>query len=98
MKTYTLSIRAQRDIEKIYQYTTIEFGEPQAESYLLGVNDCLQLLSAEPELAHNISDIRLGYFRYLYRKHSIFFKQRKSDILLVRVLHQQMKLELHLTS
>ncbi|QOL25572.1 type II toxin-antitoxin system RelE/ParE family toxin [Thalassotalea sp. LPB0316] len=98
MKKYTLSNSAQKDLEKIYQYTAVEFGELQAESYLIGINDCLQLLCDEPELAHDISDIRLGYFRYLYRKHSIFFKQRENDILVVRILHQQMKLELHITS
>ncbi|WP_226996574.1 type II toxin-antitoxin system RelE/ParE family toxin [Thalassotalea crassostreae] len=95
---YTLSNKAQKDLEKIYQYTAIEYGKLQAESYLISINDCLIALSDEPELAHEISDIRVGYFRYLYRKHSIFFKKRKNDILVVRVLHQQMKLELHLTS
>jgi toxin ParE1/3/4 len=98
MSKYTLSNKAQKDLEKIFQYTAIEFGELQAESYLIGIDECLHLLSEEPELAYDISDIKVGYFRYLYRKHSIFFKQRKKDILVVRVLHQQMKFELHLTS
>ncbi len=98
MQKYTLSKKAQTDLEKIFQYTSIEFGELQAEGYLIGIHDCLELLVNEPDIAQDVSDIRIGYCRYIYRKHSIFFKRRKKDIFIVRVLHQQMKVELHLSS
>ncbi len=98
MNNYTLSNKAQLDLERIYQYTEQEFGANRAESYLLGIHDCLLLLVDEPNLGQDIRDIRLGYFRYLYQKHSIFFKVRNNDIYIVRILHQQMKVELHLTS
>ena len=56
------------------------------------------MLSKEPDLAHKIEDIKTGYFRYLHGKHAIYFKIRNDDIFIIRVLHQQMKYELHLTS
>jgi len=98
MSNYTLSNKAQIDLERIYQYTEAEFGAPQAENYLLGIHETLVTLANEPNLAQDVSDIRADYSRYVFRKHYIFSKQRKNDILVVRVLHQQMKIELHLTS
>ena len=98
MSKYTLSNKAQTDLERIYQYTEIEFGQVQAENYLLGIHETLEALSSEPKLAQDVSDIRAGYLRYIFRKHYIFFKQRQKDIFVVRVLHQQMKVHLHLTS
>ncbi|MBU2870628.1 type II toxin-antitoxin system RelE/ParE family toxin [Colwellia sp. E2M01] len=56
------------------------------------------MLSNEPDLAHRVEDIRKGYFRYLFRKHAVYFQVRQREIFIIRVLHQQMKYELHLTS
>ena len=56
------------------------------------------MLLNEPSLAHKVEDIRKDYFRYLSRKHAVYFQARKDDIFIIRVLHQQMKYELHLTS
>ncbi|WP_438863516.1 type II toxin-antitoxin system RelE/ParE family toxin [Neptunicella sp.] len=98
MSKYTLSNKAESDLERIYQYTSVEFGQEQAESYLLGIHEALEALAIEPNLAQGVSDIRAGYLRFVYRKHYIFFKVRPLDIFVVRVLHQQMKFQLHLTS
>ena len=98
MSKYTLSNKAQSDLERIFQYTDIEFGQSQAENYLLGIHETLESLADEPNLAQDVSDIRQGYSRYIFRKHYIFFKRRKKDIFVVRILHQQMKVQLHLTS
>ncbi|KGJ97130.1 type II toxin-antitoxin system RelE/ParE family toxin [Thalassotalea sp. ND16A] len=98
MSEYTLSNRAVDDLTRIYQYTVADFGIEQADAYLNGMQECFNLLASKPKIANNVTDIRAGYLRYLYRKHSIFFKVRTKDIFIVRVLHQQMKYELHLTS
>jgi len=98
MTKYTLSKKASTDLANIFQYTYKNFAINQAGSYLSELERCFIMLSNEPELAHKVEDIRKGYFRYLFRKHAVYFKIRKSDIFIVRVLHQQMKYELHLTS
>ncbi len=98
MSKYTLSNKAQHDLERIFQYTEIEFGVSQAENYLLGIHETLMALSTEPSLAQDVSDIKPGYSRYIFRKHYIFFKKRANDIFIVRILHHQMKVQLHLTS
>ena len=98
MTKYKLSHKASADLANIFQYTYKNFNISQAELYLSELEECFLMLSKEPDLAHKIEDIRKGYFRYLYRKHAVYFKTRKSDIFIIRVLHQQMKYELHLTS
>ena len=98
MTKYTLSKKASEDLANIFQYTYKNFNISQAESYLSELEECFIMLSKAPDLAHRVEDIRKDYFRYLYRKHAVYFKARKDDIFIIRVLHQQMKYELHLTS
>ena len=98
MTKYVLSKKASTDLANIFQYTYKNFNIIQAESYLLELGKCFIKLSNEPGLAHKVEDIRKDYFRYLFRKHAVYFKARKDDIFIIRVLHQQMKYELHLTS
>lgn len=98
MTKYTLSQKTSKDLANIFQYTYKNFAISQAESYLSELEECFIMLSNQPDLAHKVEDIRKGYFRYLFRKHAIYFKVREEDIFIIRVLHQQMKYELHLTS
>lgn len=98
MIKYSLSQKASRDLANIFQYTYKNFNLSQAEFYLSELEECFIILSEEPGLAHKIEDIRKNYFRYFFSKHAIYFKVRENDIFIVRVLHQQMKYELHLTS
>ena len=98
MTKYILSKKASDDLVNIFQYTYKNFNISQAESYLSELEECFFMLSNQPELAHRVEDIRKDYFRYLCRKHTVYFKVRENDIFIVRVLHQQMKYELHLTS
>ncbi|MGV2870535.1 type II toxin-antitoxin system RelE/ParE family toxin [Colwellia sp. E150_009] len=98
MTKYILSNKASTDLANIFQYTYKNFNVIQAESYLLALEECFVMLSNEPDLAHKVEDIRKGYFRYLFRKHAVYFQVRQHNIFIIRVLHQQMKYELHLTS
>ncbi len=98
MTKYTLSKKASDDLINIFRYTYKNFNINQVESYLSELEECFIMLSNEPELAHRVEDIRKDYFRYLFSKHAVYFKARENDIFIVRVLHQQMKYELHLTS
>jgi len=98
MAKYILSQKASKDLANIFQYTYKNFAISQAESYLSELEECFIMLSVQPDLAHKVEDIRKEYFRYLFSKHAVYFKTRKNDIFIIRVLHQQMKYELHLTS
>ncbi|MGL1957322.1 MAG: type II toxin-antitoxin system RelE/ParE family toxin [Colwellia sp.] len=98
MAKYILSQESSRDLANIFQYTYKNFAISRAEAYLSELEECFVMLSNQPDLAHKVEDIRKEYFRYLFRKHAVYFKVRKNVIFIIRVLHQQMKYELHLTS
>lgn len=93
---YKLSNKAELDLRQIFQYTRLNFGDIQAASYLTGLEECIQQVAETPSIAQKIDDIRPKYRRYLYQEHAIYFFEKKAYIYIVRVLHQQMKVSLHL--
>ena len=93
---YQLSAKAEEDLRNIYRYTLSKFGSAKAEAYLIGLEESLELISRNINIAHHVDDIRSGYRRYLYQQHAVYFQQRSKSIFVVRVLHQQMQATLHL--
>lgn len=93
---YRLSNKAEQDLRLIYRYTQLKFGTVQADSYLTGLDETFELIDNSPAIAQKVDDIRTGYQRYLYQKHSIYFIKKSKYIYIVRLLHQHMKVQLHL--
>lgn len=94
--SYKLSNKAEQDLRLIYRYTQLNFGTVQANTYLTGLDETLELIANSPAIAQKVDDIRSGYQRYLYQEHAIYFIKKSNHIYIVRVLHQQMKVQLHL--
>jgi toxin ParE1/3/4 len=82
---YRLTAAADADLSDIYAYTTLEFGERQADAYFESLEDCLNRLGANPQLGRDASLVREGYRLFIHKQHSIYFKPEKSGILVVRV-------------
>lgn len=95
MKSYRLSDKAVVDLRNISRYTNIEFGPAQARAYITGLKETVLQLSEQPQMAQMVNEIRVGYRRYLFQKHAIYFVEKDYGIYVVRVLHQQMRVELH---
>jgi len=56
------------------------------------------MLAESPKTGQNIDYIRHGYFRYTVGKHVIFYHfVSDTDIEVVRILHQSMDVESHLS-
>lgn len=96
MKTYQLSNKAREDLHQIASYTKAKFGEVQAKAYLTGITEIVARLVETPALAHKITYIRQEYRRYLFQKHAIYFKETTYGIYIMRILHQQMNINLHI--
>ena len=47
-------------------------------------------------MAQMVNEISTGYRRYLFQQHAIYFVEKDFGIYVVRVLHQQMRVELHI--
>jgi toxin ParE1/3/4 len=95
MKSYRLSDKAVIDFRNISRYTNIEFGPAQAKAYLTALKETVLQLAEQPQMAQMVNEIRAGYRRYLFQKHAIYFVEKDYGIYVVRVLHQQMRVELH---
>lgn len=96
MPKYILSVKAALDLEEIYIYTYHNFGQPKADAYFFGLEDCLSRLAKFPQTGRDISHIRKSYYRYEYMRHSIFYKLKQRNIIVVRVMHHSRDIEKHL--
>ena len=86
MPSYELTQAADRDLSDIYTYTYTEFGEVQADTYYQSLEECLTRLAESPQLGLGISAVRKGYRRFVHKRHSIYYKQIRSGIRVIRIL------------
>ena len=94
---YKLTQRAAEDFTDIYDYTWLNFGESQADSYTETLEAFFHTLASMPEMGRDYPAV-LNIKRIEFQQHSIFYAIRDSDILIVRILHQQMNHTNHLKS
>lgn len=88
---YKLSRLAAEDFRAIYEYTLLNFGTHQADAYTDDLDNALRLLAGAPLMGHECQAIADGVRRHDHQRHAIFYRQRASDIFIIRILHQQME-------
>lgn len=87
---YKLSALAAEDFASIYEYTLLNFGVLQADSYTDDLERAFLLLSKTPLMGYNCSGLGHGLRRHDHQQHAIFYQIRENDIFVIRILHQQM--------
>jgi toxin ParE1/3/4 len=92
---YIISREAANDLEKIWLYTFETWSIEQADRYLDLLMDEIEYLALNPKSGNDYSHIRKGYFRSRVKSHFIFYKinLKKSQLEIIRILHQQMDIE-----
>lgn len=92
---YKVSNEAAGDLEKIWLYTIEIWSEEQADRYINLIIDEIEYLCTKPEAGTDFSHIRKGYYRSKVKSHFVFYKidYKKSEIEVIRILHQQMDFE-----
>lgn len=88
--TYTLSKLAEKDIEKLIEGPLLRFGVERTEQYQRNLEKCLVLLSEEPKIGAAVDEIRKGYRKFPHESHVVYYKVRRRDIFIVRILHERM--------
>ncbi len=86
MANYQLTIKAQIDIEEIYEYSILNFGIKTARKYLLGLHEKFETLANNQSWGNDYDFISSNLFRFEYRSHSIYYQTLGNDILIIRVL------------
>ena len=95
-KKYSYSKRAESDLIKIYQDTAREWGIDQADKYDNGLEKAINLHSDNPDLGRQCDEFGARYQRFEYERHIIFYRQRRTDIFIVRIIHDRMDVKRHL--
>ncbi|MDN5215578.1 type II toxin-antitoxin system RelE/ParE family toxin [Fulvivirgaceae bacterium BMA12] len=84
---YELSTEADQDIDKIFDYTKVEFGFDQAVKYVSEFEDFFERLLDNPELGKKRDEIKAGLRSFPKAAHVIFYRVLNDRIRIVRVLH-----------
>jgi len=95
---YTLSQKGKQDILNITNRSMEDFGERQTRIYMAGLESFLQELANNPNLGrvYTHSKTAKEYLYRLYTSHVVYYRLRKNDIFILRVLHQRMLPAKHL--
>jgi len=71
-------------------HTCQTWGAEQADRYLDQIDAGLLHLADHPLLGSGYGHIRSGYRKLRIRHHDVFYRVLESEILIVRVLHEDM--------
>ena len=97
MLTFRLTQKAIEDLKNIGRYTQENWGREQRNLYLSRLDACFHTITREPEIGKTCDFIRSGYRKYHVGRHLIFYRQSFSHIEIVRILHDRMDIESHLS-
>jgi toxin ParE1/3/4 len=95
-KRLRISAPARRDLERIGEYTRAEWGAAQRRKYLGQIKDGFKAVRDTPGIGTRRDDIHDGLRAHPVRKHIIFYRETKTEVTVVRVLHESMSPDLHL--
>jgi len=87
---YRVARLADSDLRSIIRYTMKTWGRAQTVKYRQGLQDCFQLLADNPSIGRACDSIHHGSRRFEHGKHLVFYLPQEDEVLIVRVLHQQM--------
>lgn len=91
-----ISGTAKLDLEEIGAYTAREWGARQKSKYLGRIRDTLMALRDHPETGASRDDLAEGLRACAIEKHIVFYRDTKTALVVVRVLHQRMDPARHL--
>ena len=90
MPALRVSARARAALDAIGEYTLRIWGQEQAILYLDRLEDCMLQLARNPLLGRACDEILPGVRRMEEGRHVIFYRAKRSGILIQRILHQSM--------
>ena len=91
---YSISEKANQDIENIWLYTFENWSLEQADRYYNLILDEIEFISENFESGKSVDHIKKGYRASIVKSHIIFYKKSRRNIVeIIRVLHQKMDIE-----
>ena len=97
MSAFDLTKSALADLKSIARYTQQHWGTRQRNAYLKEMDLVFHSLAKNPAMGSMSDHIREEYRKFPHGAHVIYYKQiEKKDLLIVRILHSTMDVELHI--
>ena len=93
MGDYRLTTRAESDLAQIADYTIETFGIEQARRYGDALEKCFQTIADNPSLGREADELAPNLRRLQHKSHVVFYLPETKDVLIVRVLHENMDFE-----
>ncbi len=90
MLKLSITPKAESDLTGIWLYTCEEWGVEQADKYLNELETSMKQLLSHPSLGADYTHVLTGYRRLQVEHHSVFYQVLESEVLVVRVLHEDM--------
>jgi len=81
---------AERDLLFIAEYTGERWGVAQSNRYMADIEDCGEMLAANPKLGRGCGHIRAGLRRMEQGSHVVFNFETSDGVRVSRVLHKGM--------
>ena len=88
MRDFTLSAKAELDLDEIAAYTRDNWGEEQLDRYLSELEDCFALLAQFSGMGRRFGAIGKGLRRHELGRHVIFYRETEGGVRILRVLHR----------
>jgi len=92
---YTVSPRAQGDLDEIWDHTAKRWGIDQAEFYTRELGRHIEIVAAQPLIGRACPEVRAGYYKYPSGSHLLFYRLTEGGIDVVRILHERMDFARH---
>ena len=90
MLRLTVTPKAESDLTGIWLYTCEEWGVDQADVYLDQLEAGVNQLITHPSIGADYAHVLPGYRRLQVKHHAVFYQVHEPEVLIVRVLHEDM--------
>ena len=86
----SITPKAESDLARTWLYTCEEWGPDQADKYLDQLEAGMKQLIGHSLLGVDYAHVLAGYRRLQVEHHGVFYQLLESELLVVRVLHEDM--------
>jgi len=93
MAKYQITNRAVGDLAQIWNYTRETWSEEQADRYYRMLTDFFEAIARSPESGRKYPQVMKDLYGHRAGRHIIFYEWRNNQVVIIRILHEQMDLK-----